>query len=194
MAPPLETDADAQAAATAPAGKYQPVARLGSGGMAHVHLAMSQSKSGVNKLVVLMALRAGLADDPDFLRMSWNEARLSARLSHPNVVHVYEVLEDRGGPVLVMEYLEGVSLSQLQELSRTRGPLAVAFVLRVIADTLAGLHYAHELCDYDGTPLGVCHRDVSPQNIQITFDGQVKVLDFGIARARGLSSETRRRR
>jgi serine/threonine-protein kinase len=159
--------------------------------MAQVYLAMSRSKTGVNKLVVLKALRAGLSDDPEFLRMFWNEARLSARLSHPNVVHVYEVIEDRGSPVLVMEYLEGVSLSQLQERSRTRGPLPVGFVLRVIADTLAGLHYAHELCDYDGTPLGVCHRDVSPQNVQITFDGQIKVLDFGIARGRGISSETR---
>jgi serine/threonine-protein kinase len=158
--------------------------------MANVHLAMSAGSRGVSKLVVLKSLRDNLARDEHFVSMFLNEARLAARLNHRNVVQTYEVSEDEGHPVIVMEYLEGQSLAEImlraKELKREI-PLAVH--LRIIAETLAGLHYAHELADFAGKKLEIVHRDVSPHNIFVTYDGQVKVLDFGIAKAMSSASE-----
>jgi eukaryotic-like serine/threonine-protein kinase len=172
-------------------GRYRVLAELGQGGMAHVYLAVARGPSGFNKLVVLKALRRNLAADPDCLAMFLNEARIAARLNHPNVVQTYEVGEDGGAHIIVMEYLEGQPLSQVVIRSRKKEtPISTAMHLRVLIDTLAGLQYAHELEDYDGRKLSLVHRDVSPQNIFVTFDGHVKVLDFGIAKAVGSQGET----
>jgi len=146
-----------------------------------VYLAVARGPSGFNKLVVLKALKKNLANDPEFRNMFLNEARLAARLNHPNIVQTNEVAEDEGVPVIVMEYLEGQPLSNLLIRGRN-GPLSLAAHLRIITDSLAGLHYAHEVNDFDGTPLGVVHRDMTPHNVFVTFEGQVKVLDFGIAK------------
>jgi eukaryotic-like serine/threonine-protein kinase len=166
-----------------PEPRFRIIAELGEGGMAKVHLAAARGPSGFNKLVVLKALRSSLANDPECLDMFLHEARLAARLNHPNVVQTYEVTAEGDRPVIVMEYLEGEPLSRVVLRARKEKPLPLAMHTRILCDTLAGLHYAHELHDFDGTRLELVHRDVSPQNVFVTFEGQVKILDFGIAKA-----------
>jgi len=170
------------------AGKYKLLAELGRGGMANVYLAVARGPSGFNKLVVLKSLRSDLAGDPELLSMFLEEARLAARLNHPHVVQTYEVGEYAGRPVIVMEYLEGQTLANV--LQRAKGQMSLALHLRVIIDSLEGLHHAHELTDFAGKALGLVHRDMSPQNVFITFDGQVKVLDFGIAKVVNSQAQT----
>jgi serine/threonine-protein kinase len=152
--------------------------------MAGVFLAVARGPvSDFHKLVVLKRLHESLREDAGFVRMFVREAKIAARLNHPNVVHTYSVDVEAGQPVIVMEYLDGVSLSMLKKRVRDR-PLEERLpILGVIAQVLAGLHYVHELTDYDGSPMGLVHRDIKPANVFITFDGQVKVLDFGIAKA-----------
>jgi serine/threonine protein kinase len=162
-------------------GKYRVVSPLGQGGTADVYLAVADGPSGFRKLVVLKVLKKSLSDDPEFRAMFLSEAQLAARLCHPNIVQTNEVLELEGTPTMVMEYLEGQPLSQVIIRGR-EGGFTLAMQLRVLVDALNGLHAAHELADYDGTPLGVVHRDVSPHNLFVTFEGQAKVLDFGIAK------------
>ncbi len=156
--------------------------------MAEVYLAVGRGPGGFNKLVVLKTLRRTLAPDSDMRQAFLAEARLSARLNHPNVVQVYEVV-DTTVPYIVMEYLEGQTLSAIQRAAQDR--FTCAMQLRVLCEALAGLHYSHELRDYDGTPLNIVHRDISPQNVFVTYDGVVKLLDFGIAKATNAPSSTR---
>lgn len=171
-------------------GKHRILAHLGQGGTADVYLAVAQGPSGFNKLVVLKVLKSSLQGDPEFAAMFLNEARLAARLNHPNIVQTYEVVEENGVSMMVMEYLEGQPLSAV--LHRTgKSDLPLSIHLKIIAEMLSGLHYAHELRDFDGTPLGVVHRDATPHNLFVTFDGQVKVLDFGIAKLDVSAVETR---
>lgn len=171
-------------------GEYRLVASLGTGGMAHVHLAISSRTGGFQKLLVLKTLRAEFAEDPEFRRMFLDEARIAARLNHPNVVHTYEVGEDGGKIFIAMEYLEGQALSSVvARVGRGEMPLPVA--LRILSDALSGLHYAHELTDYDGKPFGLVHRDVSPQNVFVTYMGHAKILDFGIAKGGVSGGETK---
>jgi eukaryotic-like serine/threonine-protein kinase len=171
-----------------PESKYRVLAQLGEGGTASVYLAVARGPSGFNKLVVLKTIKTLLADDPDFRRMFLQEARVAARLSHPGIVQTYEVIEAARAPIIVMEYLEGEPLSKV--LMRARGELSLAMHLRVIADATSALHYAHELTDFDGRPLGLVHRDMTPHNIILTFDGQTKLLDFGIAKLTQANPET----
>lgn len=171
-------------------GKYRVLAKLGQGGMATVLLTVSSGKAGFEKLLVVKELRAELADDPEFLTMFLDEARLAARLNHPNVVHTYEVGQDGNHHYIAMDYLEGQALQGiLRKVGRKGLPLELH--VRVLADMLSGLDYAHTLTDFDGTPLHVVHRDVSPHNVFVTYDGQVKLVDFGIAKAVGASGQTR---
>jgi eukaryotic-like serine/threonine-protein kinase len=165
-----------------PLGKYIVLAELGRGGMAEVYLALSRGRSGFSKLVVLKLLRSHLAEDEDFLRMFLAEARLAALLNHPNVVQTYEIGAEGGRDCIVMEYLEGCSFAEIAMATR-KSPMPTSLGLRVIADALAGLHHAHSLCDVNGQPVNLVHRDVSPHNVFVTYDGQVKVVDFGIAKA-----------
>ncbi len=156
---------------------YRPLLELGEGGMARIVLALATGPGGFNKLVVLKVMRTG-QDTTEIRRLLLAEARLSARLNHPNVVQVQEVVEAEEAPYLVMEYLDGRPLSALR-ISDTFTP---GMLMTAISETLVGLHYAHELHDFDGTPLHIVHRDVSPHNVFLTYDGAVKVLDFGIAK------------
>ena len=171
-------------------GKYRYIAMLAEGGMADVYLAVTQS-AGFEKLVVIKQLRGSLAEDPSFVAMFMDEARLAARLNHPNVVQTLEVGTDpaSGLHFIAMEFLEGVAHVRFARL-KERVPPPLAFSVRILVDVLRGLHYAHELRDFDGKPLNVVHRDVSPQNVMLTFAGGVKVLDFGIAKA-ALAAEQR---
>ena len=172
-------------------GRYRILAELGRGGMSNVFLAVASGPGGVNKLVVLKALLPDLASEGYALSMFMDEARLAAQLNHPNVVQTYEVGTEGDRHVIVMEYLEGQSLSACIRRAATEGnPISLALHLRIIINALDGLHYAHELSGYEGASLQLVHRDISPQNVFVTYDGQVKVLDFGIAKATSASTHT----
>ncbi|MEM6789324.1 MAG: serine/threonine-protein kinase [Myxococcota bacterium] len=169
-------------------GKYKLIAELGRGGMAEVFLAVVQGPAGFNKLMVVKRLRPNLAEEPEFLEMFMDEARLAAKLSHPNIVQTMEVGEDDGQFYISMEYLQGQPLNRIL---RRCPDVTPTMVLRVLADALEGLHAAHELRDFNGRPLLVVHRDATPHNIFLTYPGQVKVVDFGIAKAAVSVAETR---
>jgi eukaryotic-like serine/threonine-protein kinase len=172
-------------------GKYRSLGRIGQGGMADVFLAVGRGPAGFNKLVVIKRLRDSVASDAAFRDMFLDEARLAARLNHPNVVQTYEVFEDEGAFLITMEYLEGQPLGRIARECAKRGlRLEPRICARIISDALCGLQYAHEACDYDGVPLQIVHRDVSPQNIFVTYAGQVKVVDFGIAKAERSQTKT----
>ena len=183
-------------------GKYQLIAQLGEGGMAQVYLAALAGPrgSGFSKLTVIKRLRASYEEDQEFITMLVDEARIAARLNHPNLVQTHEIGDVDGRYFIAMEYLDGQPYHRIQTRVRARAKKAggvddgiftkeMGYV--ILLDTLAGLHHAHELADYDGTPLGVVHRDVNPQNLFVTYDGQVKIVDFGIAKAVGRGVETR---
>jgi eukaryotic-like serine/threonine-protein kinase len=169
-------------------GKYRLIAELGRGGMAEVFLAMVHGPAGFNKLMVIKRLRPHLAEEQEFLQMFLDEARLAAKLSHPNIVQTMEVGESQGQFFISMEYLEGQPLNRILRRCEDVG---LPTVVRILCDSLSGLHHAHELTDYDGTRLHVVHRDATPHNIFVTYDGQVKVVDFGIAKAAISVAETR---
>jgi serine/threonine-protein kinase len=157
---------------------YAPFLELGEGGMAKILLARAIGPSGFNKLVVLKEMHPSLLEDEGLHQMFVDEARLSARFNHPNLVQVQEVNTLAQPPFLVMEYLDGKPMSAL----RQSDGITLGMRLCIISEVLNGLHYAHELANFDGSPLGIVHRDVSPHNVFITYDGTVKVLDFGIAK------------
>ncbi|MBL4636312.1 MAG: serine/threonine protein kinase [Kofleriaceae bacterium] len=168
-------------------GNYRVVTQLGQGGMARALLAIRLGQGGFQKLFVVKQLRVDLCDDPEYIEMFLDEARLAALLNHPNVVQTHEIGEDTNSHYISMEYLEGQSLGRIwQKVVRAQGlefPLCLS--VRVISEVLLGLHYAHELTDLGGNALSLVHRDISPGNIFITYDGQVKLLDFGIAKISG---------
>lgn len=170
--------------------KYRVLALLGQGGMSLVHIASAHSPGGVQKLVVLKSIRPELMRSEKVRGMFLDEARLATRLSHPNVVQTYEVVMISGRPVIVMEYMEGQSLFSFVRKARERGGLPLAMYLHVLQEALLGLDYAHSLADYDGNSLRLVHRDISPQNVFITYDGHAKILDFGIAKALNNSTQT----
>lgn len=161
---------------------FRPLIELGRGGMARVYLAEKTTRS-LRRLVVLKILEPTFAVDPEMRAAFRREAELCARLNHPNVVQVFEVVEEASSPIMVMEYVEGISLSQV--LSRTEHRLPTRMHVHVLMQVLAGLHYFHELKDEDGNPLHAIHRDVSPQNVLVMHEGAAKMLDFGIAKVRG---------
>jgi serine/threonine-protein kinase len=170
---------------------YRRIAELGRGGMATVHLAAMQGPHGVTKLVVIKELRPELAVNDEFVVMFFDEARLAARLNHPNIVQSYEVGEEAGRQFIVMEYLEGQPLHRVWNKLQAAGKMTLAVNLQVVSDVLAGLDYAHELADFNGSALKIVHRDVSPHNVFVTYTGDVKVVDFGIAKAADSSTQTR---
>jgi eukaryotic-like serine/threonine-protein kinase len=170
-------------------GRYRLLHELGSGGMARVYLAVATGIGGFTKLIVLKVMRDELAADPQAVEMFLGEARLAARMNHPNVVQTTEIGQDAGCYFIGMEYLEGLPLSRLLAQSGgARVPLAER--LEILCQMLDGLSYIHGFTDLDGSRLGLVHRDVSPSNVIVTFDGAVKVVDFGVAKAAGLNHVT----
>jgi serine/threonine-protein kinase len=163
-------------------GKYRLIAELARGGMGNVYLAALQGPGGFNKLVAVKELKPDLADDDTYVSMFLEEARLAARLIHSNIVQTNEVGSEGKHHFMVMEFLDGRALHRVGRRLTDTGRLSVGSHLRILGEALRGLQYAHDLCDFDGQPLGIVHRDVSPLNVFVTFDGQVKVLDFGIAK------------
>jgi serine/threonine-protein kinase len=159
--------------------------------MGEIFLARLSGAEGFEKLYVVKRILPHLADDERFRQMLIAEASIASRMSHANICHVYELGETDGQLYIVMEYLEGVSLlSMLRRSSRAQAPLDPGFIAGVIQQTCDGLHYAHELRDRDGNSLGIIHRDVTPSNIYLIESGVAKLLDFGIAKARGASTQT----
>ncbi len=172
-------------------GRYRLIAELAHGGMGDVYLGVAQGPAGFSKLMVIKMLRPALAEDEQFLSMFLDEARLAARLNHPNIVQTVEVGNEGRRYFLAMEYLEGQSLQRLRQRVAKEHPFPLGPHLRILIDALNGLQYAHDLLDIDGNALGIVHRDATPHNIFVTYDGQVKVVDFGIAKAMDSSLETR---
>ncbi|OJT25231.1 protein kinase [Archangium sp. Cb G35] len=173
-----------------PFGKYQLLRKIASGGMGQVFLALERG-AGLERLVVLKLILPHLAEDEDFLTMFLEEARLVARLAHSNLITILELTEIDGRHCLAMEYVQGDDVRRLEKYARAQGKsLPVGLVLRIIAEAAAGLHYAHQARNPQGQPLQLVHRDVSPQNILVGFDGGVKVIDFGVAKAAGSASNT----
>jgi serine/threonine protein kinase len=170
--------------------RYEPFAPIARGGMAEVMLAVMRAGGG-RKVVALKRIWPELASDPDFVAMFLDEAQLSVLFRHPHVVQTYEVLTDDERLALSMEYLHGQPLGRV--LNRLRGPgdLTLPLRLRIVAQVLEGLGYAHGLCDTSGAALGVVHRDVSPQNVFVTYDGQTKLVDFGVAKTLAARHQTR---
>ncbi len=171
-------------------GRYQIVCKLGAGGMADVYLAHQPGPFSAGKLLVIKHLKPGIADDEQFVEMFANESRIAVRLNHPNVVHTYEVIAEDNNYYLTLEFLDGKNLRQIRQLCRNPG-IPLSLQIWILTQVLSGLHYAHELTNFDGTPLGIVHRDVSPTNVFITYAGEVKLLDFGIAKSLGAVSATR---
>ena len=172
-------------------GRYEVLGEIASGGMATVYLARTVGAAGFSRLVAIKKLHEHLQADEDFVAMLLDEARLAARIRHPNVVPVVD-MEASPSLYLVMEYIEGDKLSGLIKLlARQNQRLPIPIALRVIHDTLEGLHAAHELCDENGRPLRIIHRDVSPQNILVGVDGVSRITDFGIAKAESRATATR---
>ena len=165
-------------------GRYTVHGELASGGMATVHIGRMGGAGGFAKLVAVKRMHPQFAKDPDFLAMFLDEARLATRIRHPNVVQPLDVIVERGEVLLVMEYIHGEALSRINRTLRARNeriPLRIA--LAIMSGVLHGLHAAHEARSEKGDPLGIVHRDVSPQNVIVGVDGVARVLDFGIAKA-----------
>jgi eukaryotic-like serine/threonine-protein kinase len=164
-----------------PFGRYSLLYRFASGGMADVYLGRLVGEDGFERRVALKVIHDHLSKEENFVKMFIDEARLASRITHPNVALTLDLGKVGKTHFIAMEYVDGESLVAL--LRRVRPPLA--YCARIIADSAAGLHAAHELRGLDGELMGVVHRDVSPQNILISYEGNVKVVDFGVARARG---------
>jgi serine/threonine-protein kinase len=167
-------------------GDYEIRGRLRAGGMATLLLAQRHGAAGVSRPVVIKVIHPHLAGDELMVRMFIDEARISSHIRHSNVVYIEKFGEHDGVYYIVMEYVDGCSLQDLlvaRAAERTQLPIAIAVHLAI--EVAAGLHAAHETTGDDGEPLGVVHRDVSPSNVLLTRDGRVKVIDFGVAKARG---------
>jgi serine/threonine-protein kinase len=172
-------------------GKYEIVTRLSVGGMAELFLAFIPGPGGFKKFVALKQILPDVKADDSFVKMFLDEARITAAFNHANIGQLFDLGEDERELYLAMEFIAGQNLEQLTKRAAKREvPIPVGFAARVVRDTLLGLHYAHAFTDPTGQPMGVVHRDVSPKNVMVTWTGQVKVIDFGIAKARGRLNRT----
>jgi serine/threonine protein kinase len=172
--------------------KYRLLAPLARGGMAEVFLARADGIPGLDRLLVVKRILPALASDAEFVRMFLDEARIAATLHHPNIVRVFEVDIADGQVFYVMEHLHGHDVATLLRRLGERGArLPLDAAIAIAAAVATGLHHAHERRGPDGEPLHIVHRDVAPGNVIVTFDGEVKLIDFGIAKAAGNLHRTR---
>ena len=164
--------------------KYRLTERIGSGGMAEVFGAIGEGPEGFERAFVVKRIHPHLSHTPEFVRMFVDEAKISARIVHPNVVQVFEFVFHDDSHFIVMEPVEGVDMARLLRRLEQRDEVAPAtFVAELGRQVCRGLDFAHTLTDGDGRPLGIVHRDVTPPNIMAGWNGTVKILDFGLARA-----------
>jgi hypothetical protein len=172
--------------------RFHVLRRLGVGGMAEVFAALQRDPDGRERPVVIKRPLPDLAAHPEFLAMFLDEARIASSLEHPNIVRVFEIVNQPDCCLIVMELVDGKSVSSLlARLERSGQRLESRLAAHVVARAAEGLHYAHTRTDATGTPLKIVHRDVSPQNVLVSFTGDVKVIDFGIAHALGRVTQTR---
>ncbi len=173
-------------------GRYRVVDEIGIGGMASVHLARMDGPGGFQKWVAIKRIHSHLVEDESFIQMFLDEARVAARISHPNVATVFELGKHEDRYWIAMEYLHGEPLREVMRRTEEIGaPMPPEIACRVIADAAEGLHAAHELLGKNGEKLGLVHRDVTPHNLFVTYDGTTKVVDFGIAKFSSRMSQTR---
>jgi serine/threonine-protein kinase len=177
-------------------GQYLLLRRIARGGMAEVFLAQQRGLEGFDRRVAVKRILPHLFDSPDFVRMFLGEAKLAAQLTHPNIVHIYDFGKVESDYFLAMEFVDGVHAGQIFKLAEGRGDagrppdkMPPVLVARIGADAASALHYAHEMRGPNSKPLGLVHRDVSPANIMVSYDGVVKLCDFGIAKAAALSDQ-----
>src|SRR5262252_2106315 len=182
---------EAQAAHPSRVGRYEVISHLATGGMAQIFLARTTGLGSFERHVVLKTILRERATDQRFVTMFLDEAKLAATLNHQNVAQVYEVDEADGNYYMAMEYVHGENARAILETTLRRGwtiPLELAVM--IISGAAAGLHHAHERRGKNGQPLNIVHRDVSPANIMVGYDGSIKVLDFGIAKAEERATKT----
>jgi len=173
-------------------GKYLLLAKIASGGMAELFQGKIVSVKGFEKPVAIKKLLPHLTQDNNLVNMFVNEAKLAAFLTHQNIVQIYDLGSIEGTYFIAMEYLHGKDLRAMTNKARRREvPVPLEFALYIVSRICAGLEYAHKLKDFQGNPLNIIHRDISPQNIIVTYEGEVKIVDFGIAKAATHSSETK---
>lgn len=172
------------------ANKYFLLKRIAAGGMAEIFLAKQIGIDGFEKLVVVKRILPELVKQSEYVRMFLDEARTAADLRHPNIVGTFEVGEDHGAYFMVMEYLHGLDLRLVfRKLNQHEEKIPIGIAVGIVMEVCAGLHYAHKKTDLKGKPLGIVHRDISPQNVVLTFDGETKIVDFGIAQGAHLHEQ-----
>ncbi len=171
--------------------RYELIGEIASGGMATVYLARLAGVAGFQRFFAIKRLHPHLADEQEFIDMFLDEARLAAGIHHPNVVPILEVGTSEAGFYLVMDYIEGDTLSGVTNRASAAGGMPRPIALRILLDSLHGLGAAHDLTDADGHPVDLVHRDCSPQNILVGVDGSSRITDFGVARASSRLSTTR---
>ncbi|HEY8431255.1 MAG TPA: protein kinase, partial [Sandaracinaceae bacterium] len=171
-------------------GPYEIVGRLAIGGMAEILLAREDAEGAGSRHLVVKRILPEYEREPAFVEMFLDEARVMMRLKHPNVCHVYKFGQQDGTHFIAMEWVHGASLGKLIRRARKMGGIPVAIACKIIALIAEALDHAHTAKDDDGNPLGIVHRDVTPDNVMISYDGAVKLLDFGIAKADARAHKT----
>jgi len=172
-------------------GRYQLIRKLATGGMGQIFLARQSGPVGFQKLLVVKRILPHLSEEEEFIKMFFDEARIAALLNHPNIAQLFDVGEVDGVFFIAMEYVHGESVRQLNARANAdKGGLPLGLKCRILADAAAGLDYAHRAKSNSGRALGLIHRDVSPQNVLVGFNGCVKLIDFGIAKATNKISHT----
>jgi len=173
-------------------GKYTLVDRLAVGGMAEIFLATQAGLEGFQKTVVIKRIRSHLSKQGSFIRMFLNEAKLAAQLNHPNIVQIHDLGKIGDSYYIAMEYIIGRDMRRILPKAESMGiPFPMVYALKIASSVCEGLYYAHQRADAFGNPLYIVHRDVTPENIFVSFDGTVKMLDFGIAKAAGQLEQTK---
>jgi phosphate/phosphite/phosphonate ABC transporter binding protein len=173
-------------------GRYTILERLAIGGMAQVYLGFETGETGLQRVVVIKQILPQLGTDATFLQMFQQEARLAARINHPNVVEIHELGEDAGQPFIAMEYVGGIALNQINRALREQErQMPVGVAVGILMQACAGAHAAHELTNHSGEPANLVHRDLTPHNLMVTELGHIKVLDFGVAKANTNQDKTK---
>ncbi|WP_437670572.1 serine/threonine protein kinase [Sorangium sp. So ce131] len=171
-------------------GRYELLLPIASGGMAMVWAARLKGTRGFQKIVAVKTMLPKLSEDDQFERMFLLEASLASQIRHPHAVEILDLGEQDGVLFLAMEWIDGVPLSQVMKVAKRRNGVPIPIALRIVVQACAGLHAAHELKDNSGNLVGLVHRDISPQNILVTYDGVAKVVDFGVAKATAFNDST----
>ena len=173
------------------ANRYEVLAKLASGGMADIFLARTKSDAGITRYVVLKRVHKHRAADIRFVHMFLDEARLAAQLQHPNIAQVYDTGKLGDSYFFTMEYVHGVTVREILHAAFERDkPVPLAVALTIIVGSAAALQHAHDRVGVDGKPLAIVHRDVSPSNLMVSFEGHTKIVDFGVAKAADRMTET----